>query len=326
MSTVYIAGGIALALLVLVAAVGIGARLAGSRISKLPDPFPTDVLRAAPEGTYTFVDRPDGTRLRVVSTGNGRTVVLAHGYGVDLSTWNLMYTDLARRGYRVIAFDQRGHGQSTIGRDGIGSAQMAGDYLAIFQSLDVRDAVLVGHSMGGFIGIRAILDLPDLGARLRGLVLMATVAGRVLRGAPQNRIQAPMLRAGLFQRALASPVTGIALASTICGDDPSPAQIQVFRESFATADHVKLIPIIRALAKEDYYPRLREIALPTLVVYGGADRNTPEWHARRLTEGIPGARLIRVDGKGHLIYWEAAQAMVEVVESLTGTARDASSH
>ena len=86
---------------------------------------------------------------------------------------------LVERGHRVIAFDQRGHGRSTLGSEGSGSAAMAGDYVAILEHFDVRDGVLVGHSMGGFVAIRAMLDHPDLAQRLCGLILFATWAGRV---------------------------------------------------------------------------------------------------------------------------------------------------
>ena len=63
---------------------------------------------------------------------------------------------------RVVAFDQRGHGGSTIGSDGIGSRQMASDYGAVLEAYDVNNGVLVGHSMGGFLALAFLL-----GARSR---------------------------------------------------------------------------------------------------------------------------------------------------------------
>ena len=54
---------------------------------------------------------------------------------------------------------------------------MAADVAAVLRHFDIRDGVLVGHSMGGFVTIRAMIDHPDLGQRLRGLVLFATWAG-----------------------------------------------------------------------------------------------------------------------------------------------------
>ena len=125
-------------------------------------------------------------------------MVLAHGFGFTLLGWNLVWDELLNRGYRVIAFDQRGHGGSTLGSDGVDSATMAADYAAVLEHFDVRDGVLVGHSMGGFIAIRAVLDHPELGRRLGGLVLFATWAGRMTQGAPQNWLQIPLLRYGVL--------------------------------------------------------------------------------------------------------------------------------
>lgn len=127
--------------------------------------------------------------LRAVVAGEGRTVVFAHGYSGQLAAWNLVWDTLIERGHRVIAFDLRGHGGSTVGSDGSGSAPMAADYAAVMEHFDVRDGVLVGHSTGGFLAIRAVLDYPQLTQRLSGLVLFATMAGRIQDGAPLNRLQ-----------------------------------------------------------------------------------------------------------------------------------------
>ena len=77
---------------------------------------------------------------------------------------------LLDHGHRVIAFDPRGHRRSTIGSAGIGSESMAADDAAVLEHFDVRDGVLVGHSTGGFIAIRALVEHPELAGRLRGLV------------------------------------------------------------------------------------------------------------------------------------------------------------
>lgn len=81
--------------------------------------------------------------------------------------------------------------------------------------------------------------------------------------------------------------------------------IEVFLEVFMQQAHAAIVPIVRALAQEDRYPRLAEIAVPTVVMVGSGDRTTPPSHARRLTAGIPDARLITVPDAGHLLNWEA---------------------
>ncbi len=80
-------------------------------------------------------------------------------------------------------------------------------------------------------------------------------------------------------------------------------------------EHGPLLPIVRAFSREDRYPRLGEIAVPTVVMVGSADRTTPPSHSRRLAEGIPGARLVKVPDAGHLLNWEAADELIKVIES-----------
>lgn len=294
-----------------------GARALVARIEQNPDPYPRDRLVAEPKGEEALITRPDGTVLRALVAGQGAPVVLVHGYTASVAEWNFVWDQLLARGFRVIAFDQRGHGQSTLGLDGIGSEPMAADIAAVLQHFDVRDGVLVGHSMGGFVTIRAVLDHAELAQRLRGLVLFATWAGRVLDGAPQNRLQIPLLERGILQRLLRSKTVAVLFGAAQCGSRPSPAMISVFVELFNEhiEQHGPLLPILRAFSREDRYPRLPEITVPTVVMVGSADRTTPLSHSRRLAAGIPGARLVTVADAGHLLNWEAAEELVEMIES-----------
>jgi non-heme chloroperoxidase len=293
------------------------ARSVIARIERNPDPFPRERLLAEPQGEEVLITRPDGTVLRALAAGQGPPVVFVHGYTAAVMEWNFVWDELQARGFRVIAFDQRGHGRSTLGSDGIGSEPMAADLAAVLQHFDVRDGVLVGHSMGGFVTIRAVLDHPDLTARLRGLVLFATWAGRILDGAPQNRLQIPLLQRGILQRLLRNQTVAVLFGAAQCGARPSPAMISVFIESLHRHldEHGPLLPIVQAFSREDRYPRLAEIDVPTVVMVGSADRTTPPMHSRRLAEGIPGARLVNIPEAGHLLNWEAADELVKVIES-----------
>ncbi|MGP3949903.1 alpha/beta fold hydrolase [Streptomyces sp. 7N604] len=294
----------------------IAARAAAARIERHPDPIPYARLRREPEGEEVFLSRPDGTVLRAIVAGEGPPVVLAHGYGASLLEWNLVQDALVARGHRVIAFDQRGHERSTLGSDGAGSGPMAQDYVAVLEHFDVRGGVLVGHSMGGFLAIRALLDHPGAASRLRGLVLFATWAGRIYDGAPHNRLQIPLLKAGILQRLARTRTGGTLFGSVQCGKRPSPAMIEVFLDVFLRQNHPPLLPVVRSFAREDRYPRLKDITVPTVVMVGSADRTTPRSHSRRLAAGIPGARLITVPDAGHMLNWESPHTLVEAVVSL----------
>ena len=153
--------------------------------------------------------------------------------------------------------------------------------------------------------------------RLRGLVLFATFSGDVVRDAPQNRMQIPLLRLGLIQRAIASDSLGMLFGASLCGEQPSPAMVRVFLEDFSAQDHRALLPILEAFADEDRIDRIGEIAVPTVVICGRSDNTTPPWQSERLAEGIRGARMVWVEGAGHMLNWEAPEALVEAVESLS---------
>jgi non-heme chloroperoxidase len=308
--------------LLLLTSVGLGAVVHGLAVRKArelqsrPSPIPYDLLREEPPGEDQIIMRPDGSRIRVRTAGSGPTVVLAHGYGVSLQEWNLIWTQLLELGCRCVAFDLRGHGRSTIGVEGIGSTQMAGDYHAVLTELDVQDAVLVGHSTGGFLAIKAMLEHPELAERLRGFVAFASTAGDILKGSPQNRLQLPLIQLGVMDWVARSPTYSWLFGASLCGDTPSPAVIQAFNELYCSQHHRPLIPIIRALSDESLYDRLSEIMVPTVVVCGDRDQTTPRWHSEQLGVRIPEASNVWVEGKGHLLNWEAPESLVTAVRSM----------
>lgn len=299
--------------------IGVAAKSTKDKVSRIrsnPDPYPYAELSREPVGVESFIDRPDGTRIRVLTAGEGPTVVMAHGVFATLIEWNIVWDLLLQRGYRVVAFDQRGHGKSTIGRDGISSTSMASDYLAVLEHVDATDAILIAHSMGGFLAITALIEVPGVQERLSGLILVDTFAGDVLKDAPQNKAQIPMIRSGLLQRAIANDTIGTLFGATICGEEPSPAMVQVFLDTFRAQHHAPLLPILEAFAAEDRGDKLGQITIPTIVVCGRADKTTPPWQSERLAAGIPGARMVWIDRAGHMVNWEAPQVLVDSVVEL----------
>lgn len=259
----------------------------------------------------------DGTQLSTVSMGSGTPVVLAHGFALDMHGWNVIAEDLVRRGFRVIAFDQRGHGRSDIGSQGVGSRQMVDDYLAVLRAYDVTGGILVGHSMGGFLAIRALVEQPTAMARhLRGCVLMATFAGDVNRKNIQNRIQIPMIQSGLMGRMIRNDATAAFFAKSVMGDEKFPEMMEAFIEIFRKTDLQPLVPILTAFVKEDRYSQLGNITLPCRIVVGEKDKTTPPFHTDWLHEGIKGSTLRRIPHRGHMLNWEAPEILVEEIVAL----------
>ena len=274
-------------------------------------------VRAPLQGDVRVVTQEDGTRIHTVVAGSGPTVVLAHGFAIDSNEWNVIAADLVARGRRVVAFDQRGHGRTTIGRDGIGTRQMAGDYAAVLAAYDVSDAVLVMHSMGGFIGVRFLVENSELVARhLRGAMLVATFAGDVNRDNPQNKMQIPLIRSGILPKLVATELVGKPFARTLMGDGRTDAMVESFLTMFRAQKLGPLVPILKAMVQENRYPQLGAITLPTTILVGTKDKTTPPFHTDELHRGIAGSRLVRVPGAGHTVNWEAADTIVAEIEAL----------
>ncbi len=285
--------------------VAVAAGSTARRLRGLPDQVPLQDLLQEPPGQDTVVERPDGTGLRVRVVGAGPTVVLAHGIALTLGEWNLVADLLLADGYRVVAFDARGHGQSTIGAQGISASVMAADLAAVLEATDTSDAILVGHSMGGFLALEAVLEVPEVADRLTGLVLVASFAGDILDGAPQNRAEAPILRSHLLPRLTANPTIGTLFAASFFGPSPSPAMLTAFLHMVQGRDNAPLLPLLDAFTTDDLLARLPAIGLPTVIVCGLADRTTPPRDSHRMAAAIPGARTVWVDGAGHMLPWEA---------------------
>ena len=91
----------------------------------------------------------DGTQIFYKDWGSGRPVVFSHGWPLSADAWDAQMLFLGMRGYRVIAHDRRGHGRSGQTWDGNDMDTYADDLAELFEALDLKDAVIVGHSTGG---------------------------------------------------------------------------------------------------------------------------------------------------------------------------------
>lgn len=244
--------------------------------------------------------------------------MLLHAYGFTMDEWPAVADLLRDRGFDVIAFDQRGHGDSNIGFDGIGPGQMAADLGSVLDAYEVQDAVLVGHSMGSYVGIKFLIDHPQSAReRLSGCVFPGAFAGDVGRKSIQNRMQIPLLRTGTLTKAMKRSRTIASLVTrSFTGRPFDPDWVEPFTQMFANQDHERLIPILEAFTKESYYGRLQEIDVPCTIVRGTRDKTTPDFHAEWLQAGIPESSLVLVEDKGHLLNWEAPEIVADEVGAI----------
>jgi pimeloyl-ACP methyl ester carboxylesterase len=267
-----------------------------------------------PQNSVEIVRGADGAHLHCVHAGKGPSVVLAHGYLLELGFFDLVFAQLARAGYHVIAFDQRGHGRSRGGSDGYAPAAAAADYAAILEHFAVERGVLVAHSMGSFLALMFCLHHKDIAQRrLRRLVLLGGTAGEVGKGSLQTRFQIPVLKSGLMTQLWRFPPTGRAMCSQLFGTSPDPRFVELTRAMLARQDTRLSLPMLHALTHDSYYERLHEIPIETRVLCGDLDRTCPPSHSRRLSAGLPNASGRWLPGIGHMLAYEVPDVVVEAV-------------
>ncbi len=274
-------------------------------------------LISVPSGDTILIERDDGTQLRCISTGDGPTVVLAHGVFNDLRCFNLVTEKLIEKGCRVILFDQRGHGASTLGANRFDSRQMAVDCQAVLEHFAVAGGVLAGHSMGACLAVILAQHSPAvIRQHLQGLVLISGHAGSVAKGSVQNQLQIPLIKLGLLSAILSSKTLGRAFVRSLFGKVAPKAQVEAMRRIVAGHDTREAVALVNFQIKEDYYQGLSRIDVPTVVLSGERDKTCPRWHAERLGAEIPSATNLWLPDVGHMVVYEAPDAIVQQIMGL----------
>jgi pimeloyl-ACP methyl ester carboxylesterase len=294
-------------------AIGLGAAagaavVAARRADRTPWPELT-------EGERTEVETTDGARLVVDLAGpvDGPVVVLAHCWGGDPHNWEVVAARLVEDGHRVLRWYQRGHGPSTVGREGFAIDRFGDDLAEILGRLDLRGVVLAGHSLGGMTAQAFAIRHPDVVAeRVAALVLVATSAGG-LGATALGRGSGPLVKnMARLDRALATPY-GHLLVRNALGRGATPAAVRATRDHFAATPAATRSGIAEAMIAMDYRDGGRSITVPTTVVVGTRDALTPVRHAEAMAAAIPGARLEVLPGLGHMLPFECPDRLVELI-------------
>ena len=263
-------------------------------------------LHAVPFDSARRVPTVDGGSLATLARGDGRPIVFSHGVTIDSRVWVKQFTELPDLGVRTIAFDHRGHGDSLVGSTGHSIENLAADLRSVLETLDVRDAVLVGHSMGGVAVQAFALRYPDvLHERVRGLVLLSTLAKTSISASRPLRAVAERVTGVVdLQTLMALPDLGTVFARVGFGRYPTASQVELNRQMLAACPTATVREATVALLELDLVAELASLDLPTLVIGGTADVITPPRESRRLAAIIPDARLEMLDGAGHMIMLE----------------------
>jgi 3-oxoadipate enol-lactonase len=237
----------------------------------------------------------NGIRLACVTAGAaGPWVVLAHSLAAAHAMWAPQIASLAAAGFRVLAFDARGHGGSDAPPGPYTVAQMAADLHALMQRLGIPRAHLVGLSMGGAMAQAFALAHPE---RLGGLVIADATAAYPPAVHPMWRERAAAVASG-GMAAVADGTLGRWF--TPAWRAANPEALARVRDMVLATPPQGFIGAVHALMGFDLADRLGAIRAPTLVLAGAADEALPPAHSERLAALIPGARLELIADAAHI--------------------------
>ena len=217
-------------------------------------------------------------------------------------------------------YDQRGHGASTRGTAQLTVETLAHDLTAVLHATDVLNAVLAGHSMGGMTIMSLATHRPDvLNERAKATVLVATAATSLGTGSVQRaRVANALVASPLVTRAMQSK-NGHVFVRRAFGENPVRSHIDLTRELFGGCHGAVRGDFLLSMSTMDLLEGVATIEMPTTVVVGTRDALTLPKKADQIVATVPGARLVTLQNRGHMLPLEDPVAVAdEIVRAVTG--------
>ncbi|HSQ45663.1 MAG TPA: alpha/beta hydrolase [Lutibacter sp.] len=252
-----------------------------------------------------YIEVADNVKLHITDAGEGKSIVLIHGWPLSDEMYEYQYNDLINNNFRVIGITLRGFGKSDKPYGDYNYDVHAADIKMVLSKLDIENAVLAGFSMGGAIAIRFVAKYN--GAHVSKLVLAGAAAPLWTQrddfkyNLPKSAVDdlialnykdRPKLLAD-FAKIFSTTENSLneGIGNWLNG-------IGISASSYATAE------CLVALRDTDLRPDLKKIAIPTLILHGKKDKICSFDLAEQMKEGISNSRLIPFEKSGHSLFLE----------------------
>ena len=296
----------------LVAVVALCERWVLARLADTPDP---DAGRdfTFPARSIQSIPTPDGGALHVEECGEGPPIVLLHGHGATMGTFALLADRLAAGGRRVIGVDLRGFGKSSAVPPGFDYRGLVDDVVLVLEALDLRRALIVGHSMGGAVALGVPIHHGDLATtRVSALVLVSSTA----RGPAdhwRNRVQVAALERPALETFSRHPRHGVVLARANFGAGPRWSHVEAARAIGLASPVARRQGFARRLLGVDLTEQLGSVDVPVLALTGSSDRVISARESERLVRLLPDARLEVFPNAGHMLPMERSDEVAALI-------------
>jgi len=244
----------------------------------------------------------NGIRLSYERYGQGIPLVLLHGYPLDHSLWDLLAPRLENK-FDLIMPDLRGFGETPAAEKNLAISDYASDLAGLLNQLNIHQAAVAGHSMGGYVALAFARAYPE---RLLGLGL---VSSQALADTPDGK-------AGRYKKAQAILSSGVREeAEAMSAKLSARPELQAWsKQLILRQSPAGMAGALRAMAERpDSTGLLAGFSSPLVLVHGLADALIQIERARSIKAAAPGAQLIEILAAGHLPMMEAPQETAEAL-------------
>jgi 3-oxoadipate enol-lactonase len=247
-----------------------------------------------------------GVSLEYDDIGNGVPLLLIHGFPLDRTLWRAQIAGLQQQ-YRVIAPDLRGFGQSSdTDGEAVSMEQYADDMKALLDSLSVKQVVIGGLSMGGYITLAFIAQYAD---RVKGLILANTRAVADTEESRHTRLTNAELVRENGTALLIESMAPKMLAPSAKSEMTIAVRSMMARQRSPGVRSA----LLGMAARPDRTALLRFITVPTLIITGSADLLIPPDDSEAMHNLIPNSQLVNIPDAGHLSNLDKADAFNDAV-------------
>ena len=241
--------------------------------------------------------------------GNGLPLLFIHGFPLDRSMWNPQLAEFQKT-YRVIVPDLRGFGQSSD-TDGqaVTMETYAEDIKGLLDSLNVKQVVVCGFSMGGYIALAFAARYAD---RIKGLILSSTKAGADTEAGRQGRLESSIK----VEQNGSTDVVVDGMAPKMLGPQVKPETATFVRSLMSRQRAHAVTSALRGMAaRPDRTPLLANIKFPTLIITGSADVVIPPSESEAMHKAIANSTLVTIPDAGHIASLDKSEAYNEAVQA-----------
>lgn len=269
-----------------------------------------------------YIGTEPGVKLYVRDYGSGKPVILIHGWPLSGDMWEYQMDALVNAGFRVIAYDRRGFGQSSKPWNGYNYDVLANDLAEIIDQLALTDVAIAGFSMGGGEVVRFFSKFG--GRNVTKAVLISSIAPYMLKtednpeGVPQEEFDKMTKQMkedrAKFLKGFSKDFYGVTLLT-------NPASDALLERDFIIASGASpraTLECAAAFSSTDFRSEMQSINVPALVIHGDADKTVPiEATGEKAAHAIPDCRYLVYEGAPHgLFYTERERLNEDLIEFL----------